>query len=56
MKKKLALLALISVFGISKAEGEWKELGPYAFGLLGLGATKYVIEAAGKTQLVKKSY
>ncbi len=54
MKKKIALLALISVFGISKAaNGNYSELSRYGAGLLALGASKYILDEVGKTQALK---
>ncbi len=53
MKKKLALLALVSVVGISKAAGDYSDIKKYGLGLIALGASKYLLDEVGKTEALK---
>ncbi len=56
MKKKIALLALISVVGMSKAadaDNDYTPLVGLAGGVIGHTIVKYAIEKAAETELVK---
>ena len=53
MKKKLALLALVSIVGVSHAVGDYSDMKKYGLGLVALAASKYILDEIGKIDALK---